>query len=404
MKRSLHVLFVTYGMPQPTATGARIRDFSLIREVAKRHRVSVLSLLEFPEEADSARALLEITPDVRWTVAPPVASWRTLADLSTAIASRRPLATQGYWNDDFSALVTRTIVEWRPDIVEVEHSFLAPYRRAIPRNGATRTVLSFHNFAERQYQSMRRMRLGPASRAGYFMKALLMQRWESREARHFDSCIAVSELDAAELRRRLPALRVHVVDNGVDASRLRPLTEQGDSETILFVGTLRYAPNLDAVKFLRSEVWPHVRRARPEARLVIVGQLPAEPDEALESGDGVQVMGAVNDVTPYYRRASVVVAPLRAGGGTRLKVLEAMAVGRPVVSTTVGCEGLDVHDGAELLMADDPIEFAQLVVQLLCDPGRRAQLASKARALIERRYDWPIIGEKLLAAYAEIAA
>jgi glycosyltransferase involved in cell wall biosynthesis len=404
MKQSLHVLFVTYGMPQPTATGARIRDFSLIREVAKRHRVSVLSLLEFPEEADLAHSLLEITPDVRWTVASPTHSWRTLADLSTAIASRRPLATQGYWNSDFSALVTRTIGAWRPDIVEVEHSFLAPYRRAIPGNRATRTVLSFHNFAERQYRSMRHMRLGPASRAGYFVKALLMQRWESREARHFDSCIAVSELDAAELRRRLPDQRVHVIDNGVDASRLQPLAEPGDSETILFVGTLRYAPNLDAVKFLRAQVWPYVRRACPRAKLVIVGQLPQDPDEFLRDSDGVDVMGAVDDLTPYYRRAAVVVAPLRAGGGTRLKVLEAMAVGRPVVSTTVGCEGLDVHDGAELLMADEPIAFAQHVVQLLGDPRRRAQLASRARALVERRYDWPIIGEKLLAAYEEIAA
>jgi polysaccharide biosynthesis protein PslH len=111
----------------------------------------------------------------------------------------------------------------------------------------------------------------------------------------------------------------------------------------------------------------------------------------------------VEDVTPYYRNAAVVVAPLRAGGGTRLKVLEAMALGRAVVSTTVGCEGLDVRDGSEIVIADDPVEFAHRVLELLRDPARRAQLACQARALIERRYDWTIVGEKLIAAYEDIA-
>jgi glycosyltransferase involved in cell wall biosynthesis len=164
---------------------------------------------------------------------------------------------------------------------------------------------------------------------------------------------------------------------------------------------MNYVANFDAVLYFCSEILPRIRRVVSEVEVWVVGADPP-PEVRRLSGDGVHVTGRVDDVVPYYRRSSVCVVPLRAGGGTRLKILEAMALGRPVVSTTIGCEGLDVVDGEHLLIADSPEQFADKTVRLLTDRASYQRITTKARQLVVDRYDWDVVARQLLEIYSEM--
>jgi glycosyltransferase involved in cell wall biosynthesis len=165
-----------------------------------------------------------------------------------------------------------------------------------------------------------------------------------------------------------------------------------------------YPPNADAVLYFCRDILPLIEREVPDVRLLIVGHAPPQPVRRLADRHNVTVTGSVPDILPYYRQAKVSIVPLRGGGGTRLKILESMALGRPVVSTSIGCEGLDVDDGIHLEIADRPAEFAGSVIRLLREPARREQIATAARRRMEECYDWSIIAEKLLALYEELLA
>ncbi|MCL5256617.1 MAG: glycosyltransferase family 4 protein, partial [Chloroflexi bacterium] len=194
------------------------------------------------------------------------------------------------------------------------------------------------------------------------------------------------------------------VPNGVDATKYRVLPEQGGSKEILFIGKMDYAPNVDGALYFYHEVFPLIRQALPEARLLVVGSNPAPLVKALAADPAVEVTGYVEDVVPYYERARLSVVPLRAGSGTRLKILEAMALGRPVLSTTVGCEGLAVTPEADILIADTARGLAEQTIRLLTDLELGGRLAANARLLVESRYDWQVIGRTLLQVYDSIAA
>ena len=228
-----------------------------------------------------------------------------------------------------------------------------------------------------------------------------MHQWEPRYAERFDRCTTVSEIDRQLLLKANPRLRVDVIPNGVDIQKYQPLPAENASPTLLFIGNMGYPPCVDAVLYFCREIFPLIRRKIGAAELWIVGRDP-RPEVLQLNGDGVHVTGRVDDVIPYYRQSAVCVVPLRAGGGTRLKILEAMALGRPVVSTTIGCEGLDVVDGEHLLIADTPEQFAEKTVRLLTDRQLYQHIAANGRQLVEDRYDWDKIAGRLMDVYAEI--
>jgi glycosyltransferase involved in cell wall biosynthesis len=244
--------------------------------------------------------------------------------------------------------------------------------------------------------------VGAPDRALLGLKAGLVERFETRLARRFDRVIAVSERERALLLAADPALWVAVVENGVDASALTPLAEEPSSRELLFVGNLAYRPNADAVRWLAEAILPRVRADLPEARLRVVGRGASRGLQRLAEAHGVAFEGEVSDVRPHYRRALLAVVPLRAGGGTRLKVLEAMALGRPVVSTAIGCEGLPARDGEHVLLADSPEAFAAAVIRLAGDEALRARLRAAARRLVEERFDWDVQARVLLRVYDEV--
>lgn len=398
----MRILFATLGVPYPPDRGNRQRDYHLIRRVARRHDVSLVILRTGIDEAEHARRHLEtFCAPVELVEATPTRALSRRA--AEHLWARRPLATFPYWSDEMAERVRATAAALAPDVVQVEHSFLAPYVDVLPRGARAKTVLCLHNIGSLQYRSMLQMRLSPRERVLYFLKWLAMLRWEARAARRFDRVVVVSQSERDALRRTDPRLAVSVVENAVDTTALAPLPDPTRPDTLLFVGTFTYPPNVDAALHLGRDIFPLVRRAVPEARLLLVGHEPTEEVRALANLPGVTVDGAAADPRPAYAQASVAVAPLRAGGGTRLKILESMALGRPVVSTRLGAQGLDVVDREHLVLADTPGEIAAAVVHLLRDGPLRTRLTASARRLVERRYDWDHSAAALLGVYGELA-
>jgi glycosyltransferase involved in cell wall biosynthesis len=208
--------------------------------------------------------------------------------------------------------------------------------------------------------------------------------------------VAFTSVDDAEQARALvPEIVSAVIPNGVDVDHFRRRPDApADRSRAVFFGTLNYFPNQDGVRFLLSEIWPRIAGAVPGARLDVVGPHPTAEVLACR-GPRLDVTGPVDDVRVPLERAGVVVVPLRVGGGTRLKILEAMAMSRPVVSTTIGAEGIAATDGRDILIADDPAAFARAVQRVMEDPGLAARLGEGGRALVERRYSWVAVGAEL---------
>lgn len=394
-----NLLFINYGLPYPPHSGSRIRDFNLIKNLARDHTVCLLSLVEFAGEARHAAELVRYCPLVEMVPTRRRSKREHLPGALRCLVQGRPLETTAYYYPEMADRIRAIVTEWDIDVVQIQQSFLAPYVEAVPEGRGCRTVLSFENLGFLQYRRMAALAHNWEAWLRHWSNALLMRRWEPRYAARFDHCVMVSPVEARLLQAANPRLRVAVVDNGVDAETYRPLPMPRAGNDLLYIGTMSYPPNEDAVLLLAEEILPRVREHVPDARLLVVGRDVTARISALAQRADVQVLGAVPDIVPCYEQARVTVVPLRVGGGTRLKILESMALGRPVVTTAIGAEGLAASDGQHLLVRDDPAEFARATVRLLQDPVAAGRLASNARALIEERYDWAPLSKKLAAIY-----
>ncbi|MGO9230529.1 MAG: glycosyltransferase [Bryobacteraceae bacterium] len=394
------MLVLTYGVPWPLNSGARIRDFNLLRPLAGAAEITLCCFAQDEVEIPDLAPLHEICGEVRVFRPHSRSRRRRAGAFAKAVWSGVPLAMCPFYYAEFAAELRSIILRKAIDVFQIEHSLLAGYVCAAPQG--CRTVLSLHNIGSVQYGRMARLDIGVWGRAGFRAKAWLLGHSEARYAARFSQCIAVSSTDADLLRRKNPSLAVSVVENGVDCTSFPVLPEPASGNDLLFAGVLGYPPNADAVRYFCQEILPLVRRDVPGARLLIAGQSPPPDVRALAASDAVSLLPDVADIVPCYQRARLAVVPLRAGGGTRLKILEAMALGRAVVSTTIGCEGLGVSPGRDILIADEPEAFAAGVVSLLRDTAARAALAARARQTVESAYDWPLLAARQLAVYRSL--
>ena len=385
----------------PPDSGARLRDFNLIKRISRQHEVSVLSLLEFPEELEQKASLEPYCAHVDGVVAN--RSWLGTAAVAVAGLFRgRPIATAPFYYPEFARRILALTHLQTFDLVQIEHSFLVPYRAALAPHFNGATVLSLHNIGVHQYRSMLDMSSGVA-RIPASLKWRSMRGWEARATRYFDHTIVVSDKDRERLRSLGVGVGVSTIDNGVDCDVLRPLAEPPPTtEEILFIGTMGYLPNRDAMHYFCREILPIIRARRPGCRLTIVGSGGLEHLSELAQPGIVEITGRVKDPLPFYARSRLAIVPLRSGGGSRLKILEAMALGRPVVSTSLGREGLELEDGKEILIADEPGTFAEHVLSLLEDNHHWRRLANAARSKVEFRYDWDLAASHLLKLYERL--
>lgn len=394
----MNLLYVTFGLPVPPDSGARLRDFNLIRRVARHHGVWVLSLLEFEDELQRSPELLQFCQGVDGVVA----SRGPLGSLATALdglARGRPMATAPYFYRRLAQKISALTRRVSFDAVQFEHSFLAPYRHALAPGFNGCTVLSLHNIGAQQYRTMLNMSSG-ISRVPAALKWWLMRGWEAHASNEFDQVITVSEGDCGRLHELGARGHVSVIENGVDCSALQPLDEPAEgSDELLFIGTMGYLPNRDAARYFCREIFPRILEHRPGCVLNLVGSGGKEHLADIEKPGVINVTGRVRDIVPWYQRSRLAVVPLRSGGGSRLKILEAMALGRAVVSTSLGREGLALQDGQEIITADEPGPFAEAVVRLLENQSLRDEMVRAARTRVELSYDWDLLAGRLLELY-----
>jgi glycosyltransferase involved in cell wall biosynthesis len=284
------------------------------------------------------------------------------------------------------------------DVIHVEHSFMAPYMRFVSPRSAAKKVLSMHNIESRRFERELRFARG-ARRLALWSDQLLFDAWEKASVREFDAIAAVSTVEQEWVKKHAPAAAVEVVPNGVNLEYFSPAARSDPGRSIIFTGLMNYPPNADAVVWFCDAVLPIVTRRYPDVCFRIVGDKPPAEVRALAQRPNVQVTGRVADVRPYLTNCTALVVPVRSAGGTRLKILEAMAMGRAVVSTRQGAEGLDVSDGVNLLLGDAPEEIADHLLSVLTSPELGHRLGCAGRRLVEERYDWQYCLSKLDVLY-----
>lgn len=395
----MRILIITNQVPYPPISGVRLRNYHLVRRVAEHHQVWLGAHLYKPEDAEGVAHLQEFCEHVVTGTLRPLPLSPHIPGLLRYALAGRPLELEFFYCKELAQQLRALASEAAFDIVHIEESILAPYLDLFPA-GRSRRLLTFHNVGFMQAARIAEFAFTWKMNWRLRLFSAHMRWWEPRYAARFDRCIAVSEPDRRALIAANPKLQVDVVPNGVDTKGYQPLPINGSSSALLFIGMMGYAPCVDAAQFLTAEILPRVRRAVPDAQLWLVGTDPSPAVRQLQ-GNGVHVTGTVSDVVPYYRRCALAVVPLRAGGGTRLKILEAMALNRPVVATTIGSEGLDVVDGEHLLNADGAEAFAAQVVRLLQDRSLSERLARNARQLVVEHYDWDAIAARQLQTYEE---
>jgi glycosyltransferase involved in cell wall biosynthesis len=343
----------------------------------------------------------------RWVEVFPAPTRSRAIRLRTLLRSSLPDLAHRAWQPALAARVRALTATEAYDVVQISSLEMMPYRQAISARGPHRPRVVFDDL-NAEYELQRRAALTdlahlPRWHAGLYsaLQSRRLRYYEARVCGDAAAVIAVSPLDAALLRRIAPAARYTVIPNGVD-TRAFPFrqTPSASPPELLFTGTMDYRPNVDAMLWFGEAIWPRLRQARPDLRCQIVGKAPDPRLRALAARQpGLVVTGMVPEVQPYLARAAVYVVPMRMGSGTRLKVLEAMAAGVPVVSTRLGIEGIGTGPTDYASVAETPAAFAHAVLRLLDDPAQANMLAHRARTLAEREYDWARLTPRLPALY-----
>jgi glycosyltransferase involved in cell wall biosynthesis len=393
----MRVLHLTPELPYETGAGGRGHELFVCRRLVELgHQVLNISPV-LPGEAHLAQELRDVGVD-NWIVRRPASHFREAvgaviaepAVLATAVvAPVRALEMRIFWIR-MRRLVEQAIRDWQPDVVVVVHGMAAAWAKSLP--STIPVVLELHDLHWHWYLSRARRRRG--------VPAILLKAEAERHRRYllgllprYRSAIALSTIEAYELRA-IANLPVSVIPIGVDTRALRPVAEHEGPPRLLFTGSFGYQPNSQGVRWFADRVWPDILRRVPSAHLDVVGRDPPPAVQALAHHDGISVVGPVPSMAPYFARAHVVVAPILTGAGIRVKIVEAMAAGRAIVTTSLGCGGMPyLEPDRHLLLANEPYEFATAVIRLLEDRALRRAVAGEARLLAERRYDWHGIGD-----------
>jgi len=396
----VNLLWLNAGLLLPLDKGGKLRTWHLMRQLARRHAITYLSF-ENPTGTDADREGMREVCDRLITVPRDDAAkgtWRFYAGAARYVVDRVPYAVAKYRSPAYRLKVAALLARERFDAVVCD--FLPPVVN-LPERLPCPSIVFTHNVEAEIWRRHAETAANAASRTLLAQQWRRMLRFEGAAIGRFDLVLAVSDADGRTFERLYPgALKapVHVVQTGVDTSYFTPAGAPADRAHIVFTGSMDWLPNEDGMTYFCREILPRVRRAEPEATLSIIGRAPTPAVKKLAELPGVEVTGRVDDVRPHVARGAVYVVPLRIGGGTRLKIFEAMSMGKAVVSTTVGAEGLPVTPGRDVIIADEPSRFAQAVVHMIRDGSARGAIETAARQLVVEKYDWSAVSADFEAA------
>jgi glycosyltransferase involved in cell wall biosynthesis len=388
----MRILFLSRWLPYPADNGSKLRVLNVLKQLSRQHEIALVSFAERADQVDgAAEALAKCCSDVRIVRYRPFRprSARSLAGLF-ALQPRSLVDTH---NPEMAGVVLDAVRRHRPQLVVASQLGMTPYAlavRDVPLLLEEVEITVFRDGPTRPGPRRRRLRA--------LLTWLKLRTYLRQILPSFAACTTVSEREREDLLRAVPGYaNVEVVPNAVDLTQYKEVYGPAEPGSLVYSGALTYHANYDAVRHFLTEIHPLIAPSVPGLTFRITGSHDGVELTAMPHCAGVQYTGRVPDVRPIIARSWGAVVPLRLGGGTRLKILEAMALGTPVVSTTKGAEGLEVCDGEHVLLAPDPATFARRVVDLLDSANLRERLAAAARELVEVKYNWDVIGPSLHA-------
>jgi sugar transferase (PEP-CTERM/EpsH1 system associated) len=383
----MRILWVKVGGLWPLNTGGRLRSFHILSHLSRRHRVTLLTT--HGQGDDPARLAgqlrgCERVLSVPYTL-PKRGSTRFAAALLRSYVSPLPADVLKCRIAGLRREVSRRLATREIDLCVAD--FLAAMAN-VPTPSSVPMVLFEHNVEHMIWKRLCRTERRAWRRALLEVEWRKMRRYEARACTQASLTVTVSEVDRGVLSGLAPRALVRSIPTGVDISFFSPDGAREVPTSLVFTGSMDWYPNEDAILHFVTSILPRIREEKPGVTLSVVGRNPSSRLRTAAAEAGVQVTGTVDDVRPWMAEAAVYIVPLRIGGGTRLKIFEALAMGKPVVSTTVGAEGLPLVSGKHFLQADDPADFADAVLSLLGDPARRVALGMAGRRLVEEQYSW----------------
>ena len=405
----MRILWLKAGWLLPLDKGGNLRTWHLMKQIAQRHEITFLAFSQPHLPAADFDGMREVAAHVERVPReePARGSWRFYLDVALHLLDPLPYTIGRYRSRAFRSRLRQLTVSGGFDLIVCD--FLPPAVN-MPKDLPCPAVLFTHNVESEIWRRHAETAVTRLSRWLYRLQHRRMLRFEGRTLGRFRGVLAVSENDVQTFARLFPyalSQAAEAVPTGVDVPFFAASSDEASQEHashLVFTGWMDWLPNEDAMLFFCRQILPLVRAQVPDVTVAIIGRAPSAAVRALADIDGVSVTGRVEDVRPHVQAGAVFIIPLRVGGGTRLKIFEAMAMGKAVVSTTVGAEGLPVVDGTHLLLADGPAAFAKAVVSLLRDPERRRQLGAAAKALVVEKYDWSAAAvpfEQLLVRFAD---
>ena len=400
----MKLLWLNSGLLLPLDKGGKLRTWHVMRHLAARHDITYLSFEDSTQTDADRRGMSEVCSRLETVPRTDAAkgTWRFYADAAGYVIDQTPYAVAKYRSAAYRARLEHLLATERYDLVVCD--FLPPVVN-LPAQLPCPSIVFTHNVEAEIWRRHAEQATNAATKYLMTQQWTRMLRFEADALARFDLVLAVSEADRETFGRLYPrSLRapLHVVPTGVDTDYFTPASAAPERAHMVFTGSMDWLPNEDGMTYFCREVFPRIRRAEPEATLSIIGRAPTPAVRKLAEIPGVDVTGRVDDVRPHIARGSVYVVPLRIGGGTRLKIFEAMSMGKAVVSTTIGAEGLPVTTGRNIEMADEPDAFAHSVVRLIRDTAARWSIESAARQLVVEKYDWSAVAKDFEAALLRV--
>ncbi len=399
----MRILWVKVGGLWPLNTGGRLRSFHIISELARRHRLTLLTTHRPGEDPrELAARLSQCERIVSLPYAPPKHESRHFAlALLRSWLSPLPVDVWKWRVRPLREEALRLLTAHEVDLCVADFLLAIPHVRL---DGPVPVLFFEHNVEHAIWQRLSRVERRPWRRVLLELEWRKMRRYEAHACTRASATIAVSETDRALLAAIAPDAATFAVSTGVDTSYFAPNGVPEMPIHLVFTGSMDWYPNEDAMLHFMQTILPSIRREIPAVSLTVAGRNPSGRLVQAAGEAGVLITGTVDDIRPEIAKAAVYVVPLRIGGGTRLKIFEAFAMGKAVVSTTIGAEGLPLVPGEHFLRADDPAEFARVVVSLLRDPVRRKALGASGRRLVEERYSWAQVAREFEARCNDVAA
>lgn len=391
------VLFVMPRLCYPLDTGGKIRTYNLLKGLSKDHEVIVLSFMRKDEE-EALKKVAELVKEIYTVDSPPIGFIYDSIRLGTSILGGYPASVQRYSSHKMGELVRS--VSKKVQIVHFDHIHTAQYIENV-KEGVFKNI-DEHNV---EWIIARRLSISeknPLLKMIYLQQAFSMKLFEKNRIKLANMVSCCSEEDKNRLKELSPSIRVEVIPNGVDLDYFSQDVEPVDENHIVFTGSMDWLPNVEGAIWFYENVLPKLKLRITPVRVYIVGRAPLEQLKKLHSPPEFIVTGTVPDIRPYYKNALCLIVPLLSGGGTRLKILEAMAFGIPVVTTKVGGEGIDIVNEENVLIADTPQEMVEAIVRLKNDKKLVEKLIREGKRLVQEKYGWEAIAKKLSTIYSEI--